>query len=156
MVATNQVWAYQTQVVVVSSGASMASNVFNATTDISSTLVSSNTGNFQYGEVVLRVDVSQSISSASNVIFLYRRDLAIDGTNPAPAPSAAAPAFSAIAVGFFSVPPVTASTTNLYLPLIGGPVALTSNCAFFIENRTNGSILAGWTLKVTPKSSSFV
>lgn len=154
MAATTRTWAYTTQVAVVSSGASMPSNAMSGTADISSSLTSTNHANYPYAEIAINVAMAGTVSSLSNVIMLYRRDLNIDGTNSAPAPATAAPAYSAIPVGMFFVPPVTASSV-LYLSPIGGPVELVANCAFFIENKTNQTINAGWTLKATPKTDSF-
>ncbi len=55
-------------------------------------------------------------------------------------------------VGVLNTPPWTvASTTFLNFT----DVPLTDQCEFYIENLTNSTINAGWTLKVTPKTDSF-
>ena len=153
MVATNRSVIYSTQITHIGSGASVASNAINVSTDVSTALSSTNLGRYDRADLAVFISNSTSISSASNTIIVYRRDINFDGTNDEPLPSTAtSAAFRPHQVGVITVPPWSvASTAYFNIP----DVPITDQCEFYIENLTNSTISAGWTIKVTPKSDSF-
>lgn len=154
MAATTRTVAYSTQIVHIGSGASMAAGAMSASTDISTALVSStNLGSYALCDVALKVSNTGSVSSASNTILLYRRDLDIDSTNDEPLPATATSnAWRNHLVGVFQIPPYSvASTTYQCL----ADIPLSPSCEFYIENTLNTGIGLGWTLKVTPKTDSY-
>lgn len=139
-------WTYASQVTLESSGASAASNVFVQADD--TTLASGNHSNYPWADFVLKTVGHGAAVGSNGTINLYRQDLNMDGT----AGDAAAPASTnpVIFVGAFRVPDAQASTATTYYSLTDVPLA--ADCAFWIENKTNQNLNAGWTLKVTPKS----
>lgn len=150
---TNQSTVYSTQITHIGSGASMAAGVMSGTADISTALDSTNLGRYPLCDIVLKVSNTGSVSSASNTIILYRRSLNVDGTNDEPVPATAtSAAWSNKLVGSFTVPPWTVASTTY---LSAEDVVLTDQCEFYIENKTNTGIGAGWTLKVKPKTNSY-
>lgn len=143
-------FATTTQVTHVSSGASVAAGAMSLSTDISGTVSSTQTASFPMADVVLTGTFGASVSSASNFVVLYRRDLNIDGTADAPIPGTAAPAYSSRAIGHFSIPPFTASSGGSF---IAAEVPIShGDQEFYIENKTNATLNAGWTVKVLPKT----
>lgn len=151
--ATTRSTVYSTQVTHIGSGAAMAAAAMSLSTDISTALSSTNLGRYSLADVQLMVSNTGSVSSASNYIVLYRRDLNFDGTNDDPIPATAtSAAWSNKLVGVFVVPPWTVASTT-YLQLTDIP--LSDQCEFYIENKTNTGIGLGWSLKVLPKSDAF-
>lgn len=136
------------QVTAITGTGTIASNGFNAAAEASS-LSSTQHGNYPLGDAVLFADFSTSVSSNSNICILYRRDLNIDSTNDAPQPQSAVPAYSAIMVGEFIIPPFSATASG-YFPCPDVP--LSSACEFYVENRTNATIKSTFTVKITPKT----
>jgi hypothetical protein len=135
MAATNQSYAYSTQITHIGSGASMAANVMSGTADISTALSSTNLARYPVADVALMVSNTGSVSSASNFIILYRRDINIDGTSDEPVPATAtSAAWSNHLVGIFQVPPWTVASTT-YLQCTDVP--LSDQCEFYIENKLN-------------------
>jgi hypothetical protein len=47
---------------------------------------------------------------------------------------------------------VTSNSHSLYMQVNDVPLPGNCQCEFYIENGTNASVLAGWTLKVIPKT----
>lgn len=142
------VYSYSTQTTVIPGSIAIASNAFNSSSEVTS-ISSAQTGNYPLADAVLFASFTASVSSASNVVVLYRRDRNIDGSNHAPLPQSTAPAYSNIAVGAFIIPPFTAASTG-YFPLPDVP--LSSACEFYVENRTNTVIASTYTVKITPKT----
>ncbi len=153
MAATNRSTVFSTQITHIGSGASMATATMSVSTDISTALSSTNLGRYAYADIQLMVSSTGSVSSASNTILLYRRDLNFDSTNDDPVPSTAtSSAWSNKLVGAFVVPPFSVASTT-YLQVTDIPLA--DQCEFYIENKLNTAIGAGWTLKVLPKTDSY-
>lgn len=154
MAATNRSVAYTTQIVHIGSGTSLASNAMSpGGGDISTALSSTNLARYDRADIALMVINTTSISSASNTIILYRRDINFDGTNDEPVPATATSAtWRQHLVGALQVPPWTVASTT-YMNFNDVPIG--DQCEFYIENLTNSTINAGWTLKVTPKTDSF-
>jgi hypothetical protein len=153
MAATNQSLVYSTQITHIGSGASMAANVMSGTADISTALDSTNLARYPLADIALMVSNTGSVSSASNYILLYRRDMNFDGTNDEPVPATAtSAAWSNHLVGSFTIPPWTVASTTY---LSANDIPLSDQCQFYIENKTNTGIGLGWTLKVTPKTNSY-
>lgn len=149
---TNLSTVYSTQITHIGSGTSLAAAAMSPSSDVSTALSSTNLGRYPLADLALFISNTASVNSASNTILVYRRDLNIDGTNDEPVPSTAAPAFRPHMVGIVTVPPFTAASTS-YHQLTDVP--LSDQCEFYIENKLNTVIAAGWTLKVTPKTDSF-
>lgn len=145
------VWKYGTQRTVIAGTANVASNGFNGSTECSNTPLDSTLhSNYPLADVVLAASFSTSVSSANNIVNLYRRDLNIDSTNDAPQPQSAAPAFSNTFVGAFVIPPFTAASTGYFACL---DVPISAQCEFYLENKTNATIVGTTiTVKLTPKT----
>lgn len=150
---TNVTKTYASPVTLVSSGAQITAGNMSGSADVANSLSSANHSNYERGDVTLNLSVSGSVNSLSNYVVLYRRDLNIEGTGDAPQPSTAYPAYSSACAGIMSIPPFTAASSNV--SVISRDVKLSRECEFYIENRLNIAIPAGWTLKVTPKTDSW-
>lgn len=135
-------WTYASQVTLEDSGASAASDAFVAADDAD--LAVANHYDYPFADFVLKCDFGAAVNGTS-VVNLYRRDLNIDSTNDAPAPSDSCPH---LLVGVFVIPSGTSATG--YYPCTDVPLA--KDCEFYIENKSNQSISAGWDLKATPKT----
>jgi len=146
--SSETIYKYSTQVTGISGTANAASNGFNGSAEVTA-LNSANGGKYPLADAALFASFSTSVSSASAIVNLYRRDKNIDGANHAPQPQSAAPAYSNFYVGAFVIPPITA-TSSVYVPLPDVP--LTADCEFYVENRTNATIVSGYTVKFTPKT----
>lgn len=86
----------------------------------------------------------------ADYINLYYRLMNIDGTGDEPQPDAGWPYHY---MGTIAIDTAQATSTDTYYAL--GPIALPNSYTsqvyeFYIENQTNVTIAAGWTLKVTP------
>jgi len=145
------------QTTVASSTATIAAAAFNVASDATLILTSTQHSNFPWADVVLTFSGTNSVSSASNYVNLYRRDMNIDGTADAPVPntlynSSVPSYYPGTFVGAFQVPAFTSATSfaAVSVPLIDIPI--TAQCEFHIENKLNVPIGANWVLKVTPKS----
>jgi len=141
-------YEYSTQVTAISGTANVAAAGFNGSAEVVA-MNSANHYNMPLADGALFISLSTSVSSASNFVNLYRRDINIDGTGDSPLPQSAAPAYSNLFVGAFLVPPFTATSTA-YLALTDIP--LTLDCEFYIENKTNATIVQPFTLKLKPKT----
>lgn len=151
--ATNRSIVYSSQITHIGSGTSLAAGVMSPSSDVSTALDSTNLARYPLCDIAIKVSNTAAVSSASNLIMVYRRDINIDGTNNEPAPATATSiAWSNHLVGVIVVPPYSVASTT-YLNLTDIP--LTDQCEFYIENKLNTAVGAGWTLKVTPKTDSF-
>lgn len=153
--ANDAILKFGTQVTMASDSATLAVAAMSPSSAvIASNITSANFGpNFPLADVVLSFSGTNSISSASNFVVLYRRDLDINGTADSPQPSTASPPFSGRQVGMFVAPAFSASSqySNSTF-LICESVGLNHLSEFYIENKLNLPIGAGWTLRVTPKT----
>lgn len=148
--SSETVWKQSSQVTAISTTANCASNGFNGSAEVTS-LSSTQTGKYPLADAAIFASFSTSVSSNSNLLVVYRRDLNIDGANDSPQPQSAAPAYSNIQVGVVTVPPSTAAT-SYYLTLPNIQLPAGSDCEFYVENKTNSTIPSGFTLKITPKT----
>lgn len=147
--SSETIWKQSSQVTAISTTANVASNNFNGASEVTS-LSSTQTGKYPLADAAIFASFSTSVSSTSNVLVVYRRDLNIDGANDAPIPQSAAPAYSALQVGAITVPPYTATSSG-YFSLPDIPLPAGADCEFYIQNLTNATI-TGFTLKLTPKT----
>ena len=134
----------------IGSGASIASGgAFSGSADVSTAL--SYTGNlarYPRCDVVLMIAPTASIASASTNLFLYRRDIDVDGTNDEGIPGASnAQKF----MGAFQASAATTVSTTHYMEINDVPLPA-GDCQFYIQNSLGVNVPAGWTLKVTPKT----
>lgn len=145
--ANELVYTTLSQVTVQSSGASNASNGVIA----AGTLTTANHSNYTGVDLVLTASMSASIASASNFFGIYARPLDIDGTADAPIPSSATNAFfkgGYVGAIQFAGASVASQQTGVLLDVPTVPYSV----EFYVENLTNASMSAGWTLKATPKT----
>ncbi len=136
----------------ISSGASIAAAGFSKSTDIATGLLySTNLARYPRADVALTLAPGSTTSSTALNLALYRRDLAIDGTNnEAPVDGGNTAHFC----GNFLMPS-TISTGTYYMevndvPLLGS--GLSTGCEFHIQNNLTNTVPAGWKLSVTPKT----
>lgn len=143
---------YSTQITHIGSGTSLAANAMSPSSDVSTALSSTNLARYPLADLALFISNTGSVSSNSNTILVYRRDLNIDGTNDEPVPSTAtSAAYRPHMVGVITIPPFSVASTSYH----SIEVPLSDQCEFYIENKLNTAIAVGWTLKVTPKTDSF-
>jgi hypothetical protein len=139
-----------TQIAYIGSGASIAAGGINVSGDISTALsFTGNLARYPRCDVVLMIAPTASIAATSTNIFLYRRDLNIDGTNDEPLPGASN---KQKYVGQFNAAAATTASTTQYLQCTDVALGGASDCEFYIENALAVNIPIGWTLKITPKS----
>ena len=139
----------------IGSGASLATLTISGSADVSTALSSANLLRYPEADVTLFFNHTATMNPASTSIALYRRDINVDGTGDEPIPNTvAATLYKAKFMGTFQVQPYSATSASYaqYAQLLNVPLA--DQCEFYIENLTNTSILAGWTLKVLPKSTA--
>lgn len=139
-----------TQITHIGSGASIAAGGFSGSADISTAL--SGTGNlarYPRADVTLMIAPTASIAAASANLYLYRRDLNVDGTNDTPIPGASNK-FRFVAP--FQASAATTASTTQYLQATDVSIGAPGDCEFYLENALGVNIPAGWTLKVTPKT----
>ena len=155
MAATTASVVYATQVVHVGSGAALAAGSINVSTDVSTALSSTNLLRYPLADVQLMISHTASLSSLSTALYLYRRDMNVDGTGDEPLPNTVTSTlYKSKLVGVFAAQALGSANTSIqYMQLTDVPLA--DQCEFYIENATNAAILAGWTLKVLPKTDSF-
>lgn len=141
--ANEAVWGTLAQVTLQSSGASASSGAIIT----GGTLATSMHSNYTSVDLVLTGSMAASIASASNYFSVYARNLDIDGTNDAPTPGAS---FKGKFVGTVAFAGSAGAGTQTGLledvPTSWSPIE------FFVENLTNATMNAGWTLKATPKT----
>lgn len=139
-----------TQVTHIGNGTSLAAAAFNPASDVSTALAGTgNLARYPRCDAVLMIAPTASIASTSTNIYLYRRDLNIDGTNDEGAPSASN---QQKFVGAFQASATTTASTTHYMQLTDVPLPGAGDCEFFISNGLAVTIPAGWTLKITPKT----
>jgi hypothetical protein len=162
MAATTASVVVLTPITHVSSGAAMAAGALSGTADVSAgTIGSANTGRYPSADIALTFSHTTSLSSASNALYLYRRDLNVDGTADEPVPGSAYATNSTISPSYYkskfvgafvaNAVSLTGSTYSQTLQMSDVPLP-TGDVEFYLENGTNAALLAGWTLKVTPKT----
>lgn len=137
----------------ITSGASCASLAFVGATIANALTGSTNLSSYPRCDLVLSgVSTSNTTSSTSMQIYIYRRDINVGGgaSNDDAAPAASN---SNKFVGVFNRP-ATASSSNftmtaIDIPLPGG----NSDCEFWLQNGFTTSMEnAGWALTVYPKT----
>lgn len=139
-----------TQITHIGSGASIAAAALSGSADISTAL--SGTGNcnrYPRADVALMITATASIASTSTGVYLYRRDINIDGTADEKVPDTSNKQHY---VGSFQIPAATTVSTTHYVQLTDIPLPTPGDCEFYLDNGLGVNILAGWTLKVTPKT----
>ena len=150
---TNRSVAYSTQIAHIGSGGALAAGAMSAASDVSTALDSTNLARYDRADLAVKISNTGSVSSLSNYLNVYRRDLNFDGTNDEPVPATAtSAAWSMHLVGQLVIPPYSVASTTYQLL---SDVPLSDQCEFYIENKLNTGVGAGWTIKVTPKTDSF-
>ena len=147
---------YTTQITHVGNGASLAANKISASTDISTALSSTNHNDWPKADIQLYFQHTTTLSSLSNAIALYRRDINFDGSSGDEAilDTVTTLFYKAKYMGAFQAvhKNATSNSHSQYAQLTDIPLA--RECEFYIENTSNASIAAGWTLKVIPKTDA--
>ena len=140
-----------TQITHASSGASMAAATFSGSADVSAALLSftGNLNRYPRCDVTLTVSPTASIASTSTNIYLYRRDMNVDGTTDEPIPGVSNKQHF---MGAFQLSAATTVSTTQTVQLTDVPLPGAGDCEFYIENGLGVNIPIGWVLKVTPKS----
>lgn len=140
------------EVTVASSTATVAVADVSGTASVVTNLSSANHSNYPYGRAVLTFSGTNSISSASTLIYLYRRDINVNGTADTPELSTATNSYYMQKyVGAFVAKATSASfTTNQELTV--DDIPLSKDCEFYVEDRLNIPIGGGWVLKMIPKT----
>ena len=139
-----------TQIAHIGSGASMAPAALSGSADVSVALDGTNNlARYPRCDVVLTISPTASIASTSTNLYLYRRDLNINGTADEGIPGASN---KQKFVGSFQVPAATTVSTTHNLECNDVPLPTPGDCEFYVENALGVNVPIGWTLKVTPKS----
>lgn len=141
--ANEAIWATLSQATLQSSGASAASTAIVS----AGTLATSMHSNYTGVDLVLTGTMAASIASNSNYFSVYARSLDIDGTNDAPTPGSS---FKGKLVGNLAF--AGSSASGAQTALIEDVQTSYNAVEFFIENNSNATLNAGWTLKATPKT----
>lgn len=142
--------AKSTQIVHIGSGTSLAPAAIAPASDVSVALSGNgNLASYPRCDIAMMIAPTASIASTSTHIYLYRRDLNIDGTNDASAVGASHKSKFATVL---TVPAATTVSTTHYLHATDVPLPGNGDCEFVPENGLGVNIPAGWTLKVTPKT----
>jgi hypothetical protein len=137
-------------VTVSSSTATVAVGDVSGTASVIAALSSTNHSNYPLGIAELSFSGTNSISSASATINLYRRDININGTADSPELSTAtASLYLQQYVGSFVAKATTASFSTAQ-ELVIPTIPLSPQCEFYIENKLNIPVGGSWVLKVTP------
>jgi len=140
-----------TQITHVSSGASIAPAGLSGSADVSAAPLSftGNLNRYPRCDIAITVSPTASVAAASNNIYLYRRDLNVDGTADEPIPGVSNKQHY---VGSFQLSAATTVSTTQTLHIADVTLPGAQDCEFYIENASNVNIPLGWVLKVTPKS----
>lgn len=139
-----------TQVTHIGSGTSLAAGAVNPSSDVSVALAGTgNLGRYPRCDVALMIAPTASIASASTNIYLYRRDLNVDGASDEPVP---ATSNKQKFMGAFQASATTTASTTHYMQITDVPLPGAGDCEFYIENGLGVNIPVGWKLKVTPKT----
>lgn len=142
--ANEMKWVTTTQATIASSGTSMATNAGPIS---AGTLATSNHSNFPRLDFVLNCSFSASHASGSSV-HLYARPLDVDSTSDQDAPGAS---FLHKLIGAFLIPGFSTSAVHI-VTFDNVPSSPIGPVEFYLDNKTNTPISAGWTLKCTPKT----
>lgn len=141
--ANEVIWSTLSQVTLQSSGSSAASNALVS----GGTLSVSNHNSYTSVDLSFTGTMAASIASNSNYFSVYARALNIDGTLDAPVPSTSLKSKFVGALQFAGSGASGAQTAFLEdVPTSWADVE------FYVENNTNATLNAGWTLKATPKT----
>ena len=105
---------------------------------------SANSSMYPLADFVLYCSFGAAV--AATTVDLFRQDLLIDSTNNALDPTAST--YEVTYVGSFAIK--SGQSAAAYYPLANVP--LTANCQFSVKNSTAQNLIAGWTLRATPKS----
>ena len=140
-----------TQITHVSSGASIAPAALSGSADVSAALLSftGNLNRYPRCDVTLTIAPTASIASTSTNIYLYRRDMNIDGTTDETQPGTSNKQHYA---GSFQIPAATTASTTHTEQITDVALPGGNDCEFYIENALGVNIPIGWVMKVTPKS----
>jgi len=139
-----------TQVTHIGSGTSLAAGAVNPSSDISVALAGTgNLNRYPRADVTLMIAPTASIASTSVNLFLYRRDINVDGTADDTVPGASN---KQKFVGAFQAAATTTASTTHYMTIVDVPLPGAGDCEFYIENALGVNVPIGWTLKVTPKA----
>jgi hypothetical protein len=103
------------------------------------------------GDAEVTLTFQYPSGTIADYIALYMRTLNVDGTNDDPQPDSG---YKHRYVGTFNMDANQAATTDqAYTITIPLPNTKTSQeYEFYVENQSDVTMTAGWTLKVTPKS----
>lgn len=141
--ANEVIWATLSQATLQSSGSSAtASQIVSG-----GTLATSQHSMYTSVDLALTGTMAASIASNSNFFSVYARALDIDGTNDAPVPSAS---LKAKFVGNLQF--AGSSASGAQSAFLEDVQTSWEPVEFYIENNTNATLNAGWTLKATPKT----
>lgn len=112
-----------------------------------------NDDDYSLADVVLKFQYPSGTLASPPIVNLRLRKMNVDSTNDEPVPDGLSSAYPGHLVGTFVGDQNLGSTTDTYLTIeIHLPNAYTSQVyEFYIENQTDVTMTAGWTLKVTPK-----
>jgi hypothetical protein len=148
--ASNKV-STTTQITHIGSGTSLASGgTINPSSDVSTALsFTGNLARYPRCDAALMITATASIASTSTNVYLYRRDIDIDGTSDETAPGSSN---KQKFMGAFQVQAATTVSTTHYSQITDVPLPGSGDCEFYIENALGVNIPAGWTLKITPKT----
>ena len=145
-------WTYLSPITVSSSSATVAVGDVSGTASVVTNLSSANHSNYPLADAVLIFTGTNSISSASASINLYRRDINIAGTSDSPIlQTATATYYMEKYIGSFKAQASGASFTTAQ-NLECNDIPLSDDCEFYIEDKLNIPVGAGWVLTVRPKS----
>lgn len=138
------------QVTHIGSGTSLAAGAISPASDVSTALAGTgNLSSYPRCDVVLMIAPTASIASTSTNLYLYRRDLNIDGTNDETAPGASN---KQKFMGAFQANATTTVSTTHYMQITDVPLP-GGDCEFYLENGLGVNVPVGWTLKITPKTN---
>jgi len=140
-----------TQITHASSGAAITPASLSGSADVSAALLSftGNLNRYPRCDVALTVSPTAAIAATSTNIYLYRRDMNIDGTADEPIPGVSNKQHF---MGAFQLSAATTASTTQSLQITDVPLPGAGDCEFYIENALGVNIPIGWVLKVTPKS----
>ena len=155
MASTTASIVFSSQITHIGSGASMAAAALSGSGDISTALVGSgNLARYPLADAELTYSRTANQGSVSNWITLYRRDInSGGGTVDDPIPQTTGSIdYRQKYVGTF-IAQSNSATSAQTITLTCRDIPLTGDdCEFYLENSTGINMLAGWTLKITPKT----
>jgi len=143
--ANEAILAWGTEKTLEASGASVTSAAIVQANDATYGVVADG-ASFPDAEFVLRCQWATITSIENKTLDLYGRELNIDGTSDAIAPTAT---YTHRYIGSFRISAVAANTDQ-YMKLIGYDVP--KEAEYYLVNSSGQTVSAGWTLKVTPRT----